>query len=468
MILKELLNGVDVKDKINYCDDICINSLLINSNEIKQSSIFFCIKGEKIDSHLLFKDAIKNGANVLVVQKYVDSEICQILVDDCRKALFQIAKNFYYKVDEKLKLIGVTGTNGKTSITFMFKHLFENEGIKVGIIGTNGAYIGNRKIETKLTTPDVLDLFEIFKTMVESKVEFCIMEVSAHAIYLSKVCGLNFEYGILTNITQDHLDFFQTMENYANVKLDFLKQCKKAIINIDDKYGKCYVKNNNNAISYSIHNKSDYKAYNVKKMHKNVFTICDKMGNNYVIKTNMVGKHNIYNNLAVLAFISDYYGTLSNFQNSFIDMPTIKGRLDLIEKENYNIVIDFAHTPDAMEKVLYTLSKMTKDLIVVFGSAGNRDFLKRREMGEIASKYASYVILTSDNPRYENIKDICCDLCKNIIKPYSFIEKRSEAIKFAKTLAKEKTIIAILGKGAEDYQDIMAIKVPYSDYDYLN
>ncbi|MBQ8749167.1 MAG: UDP-N-acetylmuramoyl-L-alanyl-D-glutamate--2,6-diaminopimelate ligase [Clostridia bacterium] len=466
MKLSKLLKGVKIIESINF-NDIEILNITDNSNQIKESTIFCCVVGEKIDAHSFIPELAKQGCQVFLVEKINKEikDIIQIKVDNVRKEMCVLISNFYENCHTKMQLIGVTGTNGKTSITFILKNAFEKLKQKVGIIGTTGYYIGNKKYDTTLTTPDSLDLHKILYQMYKSGVEIVVMEVSAHSIYLNKIYGLKFKYGIFTNLTQDHLDYFKTMDEYANTKFKFLQNdCEQVIINVDDNYGANY-KITKNCKTYSTIKKSDLYS---KNFQQELFSMnFDVVFNDEVVNFNFdnCGLHNVYNILASTLVLLGFGYSLKKIQKIIATTPQIKGRLDFISVKDYIVCIDYAHTPDALLNVLSTIKPYTNDLIVVFGSSGNRDSLKRADMGIIVSKFADYIILTSDNPRYENESDIFVDLAKNISKPYTVEKDRAKAIKFANEIANKDSIILICGKGVEDYQDLKAVNVSYSDYE---
>lgn len=466
MLLSKLLENVDVIEKLNY-KDCNITSITDKSDDACESMVFCCVVGEKKDAHSFIKKSIEKGCRIFLVERLImglSNDIVQIRTSNVRQQMCIMLSNLYGNCHKKMDLIGVTGTNGKTSITFMLKYIFEKFKVKVGIIGTTGYYICNNRYETKLTTPDSVDLHRILYHMYSEGVEVVVMEVSAHSIYFDKIYGLRFKYGIFTNLTQDHLDFFLNMENYANAKYKFLKEyCDKIIINIDDNYGKKF-KNLKNVKTYSINNNADICAINIRQELNMVKfdIIFEKECKGF--KYYSCGVFNIYNLLPCIMILNLYGYSITKIRSAIKGIKEIKGRLDIKKNAEYVVCIDYAHTPDALQNVLKTLKRFTKDLIVVFGSSGNRDSLKRKDMGIIVSKYADYIILTADNSRYENDSDIFFDLSICIDKPFIIEKNRAYAIKYAFSIATKNSIIAILGKGVENYQDIKAIKVKYSDY----
>lgn len=470
MKLSKLIKSVKVLNNIEHLYDLDIKNLSINSKNKNKSGAYFCLIGEK-DGHAFYKEAIKSGAVILFVQSLIkDCIIPQILVENTREALSLCSCNFYGNPSKKLKMIGITGTNGKTTTSFIIKEILQSAGKKVGIIGTEGVLYNNLVVKTNMTTPDPIELNKILKKMVQAKIEYCVMEVSAHAIFYKKIEGIKYELGILTNLSQDHLDFFKDMKTYGDTKAKFLtkKYCKKIIVNGDDIFGRKLIKNQKiYKMVYGINSICDVFAidiisnFNGSDFYINLFDKVEK------IHLNLPCNYNIYNFLAgacacrLLGFDSKIVA------DGIKNLKGVKGRFDCINYKNINIVIDYAHTPDGIKNVLDNVNLLNKNgkIITVFGCGGNRDVLKRPIMGKIATNKSSFVILTDDNPRLEDPIKIIEDIENGIEKTnYKIIENRENAIKFALTIAKENDIVLILGKGAEPYQDICGVKVPYSDY----
>lgn len=470
MKLGKILKNVKTLNEVNELEDLEIKNLSINSKNKNLSGAYFCLVGEK-DGHKYYKEAIKNGAIVLIVQNIIkDCIVPQVLVDDTREALSLCSCNFYGNPSKKLKMIGITGTNGKTTTSFIIREILTSADKNVGIIGTEGVYYNNLKIRTNMTTPDPIELNKILKKMVKAKIEYCVMEVSAHAIFYKKIDGIKFELGILTNLSQDHLDFFKDMKTYGDTKAKFLskKYCKKIIVNGDDIFGRKIIKNQKiYKLVYGINSICDVFAIDVvsnfsgSDFYINLFDKVEK------IHLNLPCLYNIYNFLAAASAIR-----LLDFDSKIVasgikNLKSIEGRFDSINFNGINIVIDYAHTPDGIKHVLDNVNALNKvgKIITVFGCGGNRDKLKRPIMGKIATDKSSFVIITDDNPRLEDPKLIISDIEKGITKNnYKIIENRENAINFALKIAKQNDTVLILGKGAEPYQDICGVKVPYSDY----
>lgn len=457
-VLKELKYNI-----LNGNIDVEIENIQYDSRNIKRGDIFFAIQGYSTDGHKFIESSIEKGAKVVVFDnefknqdKYKD--ITFIKVNNSRKALAVASSNYYGNPKEKLKLIGVTGTNGKTTSTFMIKSILEEAGFKVGVMGTISNYIGDKKIHTERTTPESLEIHKLFKDMVECGVDYCVMEVSSHSLYLDRVYGIKFDEAIFTNLTQDHLDFHKSFENYYNSKLILFKNSINSVINIDDKYGERVLKDaGGKTFTYSIKNHSDLKAENVELHSRGVNFTVDFKGNKEKINIHIPGEYNVSNALgSILACINEKI-SLRIIKKGLEKLLGVPGRCELVTREynlEYDIIVDYAHTPDGLDNVLRTARDFTKgNLISVYGCGGDRDKTKRPIMGKIGTELSDFAIITSDNPRTEDPFSIIDDIVEGINKDnYTVVENRREAIKKAMTMAKEHDVIVIAGKGHEDYQ----------------
>ncbi len=478
----ELENGGDMKLEklIENLDanvvgetDHEIFDITYNSKEVTKGSLFVCLCGENSDGHDFAKDAERNGAAAILCEKQVQVNIPQIVVSSTRKALSKVFSCFYDNPQNKLKIIGLTGTNGKTTTSFLIKSILEESGKKVGLIGTQGAFIGKQFFQTGLTTPDPQFLFKLLKQMVDFGVEYVVMEVSAHALSLDKTEGIVFEVGVLTNLTQDHLDFFKTMENYKHAKLKLFERnkIKSAVLNFDDEFGRELGETIDVPfLSYSLNNPSDVFAAKIgNKNGKNKF-IVNILDNVFDVESNLIGEFNIYNSLAAASVAAMLGCSTKQIKNGLEKFFGVEGRLNRFNLSNGVVAfIDFAHTPDGIEKALNAIRELKfKQIITVFGCSGNRDKDKRHKMGQIAEKLSDYVVLTTDNPRFENPELILDDIEIGMEKTaHTRFVSREQAIEFALTLAKKGDCVAILGKGAETYQDINGVNVPYSDFEVV-
>lgn len=471
MNLENLIKNLEAK--VIGETNLDILDITYNSKKVKKGSLFVCLCGENSDGHDFAKDAERNGAAAILCEKQVQVNIPQIIVSSTRKALSKVFSCFYDNPQNKLKIIGLTGTNGKTTTSFLIKSILEESGKKVGLIGTQGAFIGKQFFQTGLTTPDPQLLFKLLKQMVDFGVEYVVMEVSAHALALDKTEGIVFEVGVLTNLTQDHLDFFETMENYKRAKFKLFEgnKIKSAVLNFDDEFGRKLAETITVPfLSYSLNNPSDVFAAKIgNKNGKNKF-IVNILDNVFDVESNLIGEFNIYNSLAAASVAAMLGCSTKQIKNGLEKLFGVEGRLNRFNLSNGVVAfIDFAHTPDGIEQALNAIRELKfKQIITVFGCSGNRDKDKRHKMGQIAEKLSDYVVLTTDNPRFENPELILDDIEIGMEKTaHTRFVSREQAIEFALTLAKKGDCVAILGKGAETYQDINGVNVPYNDFEVV-
>ncbi len=447
-----------------------IKDIKIDSRKVESGDLFIAMKGENFDGNDFISSAFKQGAQVVVTDKKCDFDNV-IVVDNVRDAYAQICKNFFDCACDKLKYIGVTGTNGKTTTVNIISNILKENGNNVATIGTLGVKFNGKEIETGMTTPDPYLFHKLSKQMLEEGVEWVVMEVSAHALALKKLEDVKFEIGILTNITEDHLDFFDNMENYAKAKISFFNQksMKLGIVNAHDPYCKAmYLYPKVPMICYGQSTSFDVFAKNIKTGFDGSEFECDFLGEKFKIKSSLVGDYNIENLLAGIAAARSIGIDKDIVKKGIRTLAPVEGRFNIINLNGKNIIIDYAHTPDGLEKVLKTAKKLSDNkLVCIFGCGGNRDRLKRPIMGEIASTIADEVIITSDNPRFEDPDFIIEEIEKGVKKKCKCITNRQEAIEFAMNKYKNKTTIVIAGKGAEKYQEIKGVKYPYSDFDVV-
>lgn len=469
MLIRDLMKGINIKNNIDDFLDENINKICIDSNKIEKNDIFICINGSKKNGTDYYMQALEKGATFIVTENNLNIER-QIIVDNSREAFSLMCKNFYNCCCDKMKIIGITGTNGKTTTSYIIYQILKNYGKKVGVIGTLGIKFGDFEYENPWTTPDPNLLHEMFEKMYKNDIEYVVMEVSAHAIEQKKIEGIKFEIGVLTNITQDHLDYFNNMENYSNTKLSFFdtKYIKLGVLNSDDDYSRKIINADNLPIlTYGIDNPCDVFAIDIQtQMSGSEFT-CNLLDNIYDVKTNLVGEYNIQNVLAGMTVCSVLGVNYESILDTLKKIKSIEGRFNVITYKGINIVIDFAHTPDGLEKILLTAKFLTEgNLYCVFGCGGNRDKDKRAKMGAISENICDYVCVTSDNPRYEKPLDIILDIEKGMKKYNHLIEPlRYEAIKKMILKCKSGDSLIIAGKGGEKYQEINGIKENYNDYD---
>lgn len=459
MKLKQILEGIDYK-LIKGNDDLEIRAIQYDSREVKDGDLFVCIEGYSTDGHKYVASAVKNGASVVICNKDLGNvpECTVIKVEDSRKVLAVAAANYYGRPADKIKVIGITGTNGKTTSTFMMKSILEAAGYKVGLVGTIANYIGEKKIPSERTTPESLELQKLFKDMVDAGVQYCVMEVSSHSLYLDRVYGVKFSQAIFTNLTRDHLDFHKTFENYYAAKLILFKNAVNSIVNIDDQYGeKVYGDILDKKIAYSIDKDSDLKGSDLHMHSRGVeFNITYENDTEH-INLNIPGKYNVMNALGSAGACLKEGIPLKTVKKGLEDMLCVPGRCEIVT-QNYNlgyeVIVDYAHTPDGLENILKTAREFTKGkLISVFGCGGDRDNTKRPIMGKIGTELSDLAVITSDNPRTEDPMLIIDEITKGIEKDnYIVVENRREAIKKAMQMAEKDDVIVVAGKGHEDYQ----------------
>ncbi|NLC54424.1 MAG: UDP-N-acetylmuramoyl-L-alanyl-D-glutamate--2,6-diaminopimelate ligase [Erysipelothrix sp.] len=449
--LNELLSG---QPKIK------IEGLFTDSRIKLENGMFFCVKGLINDGHTYVTDAIANGAVCIIHSDdltFYDKNIHYIKVESVLDTLNDIGAKFYKYPSKNLEVFGVTGTNGKTTVAFLLKSVL-NRYKKTGYIGTINIQYDDQKIEALHTTPDVLDLQKVLADMLKADVRAVAIEISSHSLEQKRVQALEVDYAIFTNLSHEHLDYHGTMDNYFNAKAKLFEGLTKeqvAIINIDDEYGKTLLERSGGTnITYGIESKADYMAKDIDfSNHFTTFNLIIKE-NIYPITTNLVAKFNIYNLLAVIAALCESGLEIEKIVESVKTLDQVDGRVEpIVLGQNMQIIVDYAHTPDGFEKIFKYADEIKGDkkIIGVFGSAGERDVLKRRMLGEIADKYCDMIILTEDDPRKECVTAIANKIAEGISGNYVIIENRYDAIYQAIELANEDDVILLLGKGNDQY-----------------
>jgi UDP-N-acetylmuramoyl-L-alanyl-D-glutamate--2,6-diaminopimelate ligase len=483
MILRELARGVDIKNfKGDF--DLEISGVSFDSHKVKEGFLFVALTGENTDGHNYLESAVRNGAKALIVEKAPDKDykdITVIEVIDSRLSLATASSNFFEHPTKDLTLIGITGTNGKTTITYLLESIWREEGKNSGIIGTIDYRYGKNKLQSSMTTPESLDLMGMFREMKDSAVDTVAMEVSSHAIDRQRVKECHFDAAVFTNLTQDHLDYHGSMGNYLEVKkrlfTEFLaesdKKNKFSIINIDDPFGARIVNDApGNVVTYSINNKTAaIHAVSSKITEDGIQAIVNTPEGNIEIKSALFGEHNLSNILAAVATTISLGSPIRAIEKGVSSISSVPGRLEGIpNKCGFKVLVDYAHTPDALKNVLMALRPLTKgNLILVFGCGGDRDSAKRPLMGMIGKELSDILIVTSDNPRTEDPEIIIDQIEKGVLraggddKPYHRITDRTAAIKHAIKTAKKNDTVLIAGKGHEDYQIIGTTKYPFDD-----
>lgn len=455
MKLSQILKNINV---LNNYPDVDVLDVTQDSRLVKDGSLFVCINGAAFDGHSVADDMLNNGAVAVIVERDLGLDN-QVIVENSRAVFSQICANFFGNPADKLKLIGLTGTNGKTTTTFMIKQILENVGKKVGLIGTVQNMICDEIYPAKYTTPDPYELQKLFSMMVEAECEYCVMEVSSQALAQGRVNGLRFKLGAFTNLTQDHLDYHKTWENYFNSKRILFENCEIAVTNADDKYGLEIVKGLDfeKLVTYAVDtNNASFVAKNVTFKPNGVEyeLVGDTIGRCYCP---IPGRFSVYNSLCAatcaLALgigFNDVLGAISKSNG-------VKGRIEVVPCDrDFTIIIDYAHSPDGLENIISSLREIAKGRVVtVFGCGGDRDKTKRPKMGRIAAELSDFCVVTSDNPRSENPSEIIKDILvgmQGIDTPYEVVELRYDAIEYAIRNAQKDDIILLAGKGHETYQ----------------
>lgn len=470
-LLSRLLNGLSIQQRVNE-KDVQINQIEFDSRKVCQGTLFVAQRGVVSDGHDYLDSAISNGAVAVVVEELpqnINDEVVYIQVENSSYALGILAKNYFHDPSSKLKLVGITGTNGKTTTATLSYDLFSSLGYCCGLISTIVNKIAGKNFPTERTTPDVLSLNKLLLEMVEAKCEFVFMEVSSHAVVQHRIAGLSFFGGVFSNITHDHLDYHKTFTNYINAKKGFFDSLSSkafALTNIDDKNGEKMVESTKaQKYTYSLNRLADYKT----KIIENCFEGLLLNINGKDVNTMLVGRFNAYNLTAIYA-IARLCGL--NDQETLVGLSKLKAAAGRFEphylKNGATAIVDYAHTPDALENVLSTINSIrtTGVLVTVVGCGGDRDKTKRPQMASIAQKSSDILILTSDNPRTESPESILKDMSSGINdfdKVFTITDRR-EAIKLAAQLTKGKgDIILIAGKGHETYQEINGVKHHFDD-----
>ena len=483
MKLKEMLVGLEgLKVKGNL--DIEIKGLDSNSKEIKNGFLFVAIKGFATDGHQYVNSAIENGATAVLIEEGCDlkslaipEDITIVMSKNTREALAICSSNFYGNPSKKFKLIGVTGTKGKTTTTFMIKEILEKAGKKVGLIGTIATYCNGKKIkDSDRTTPESLELQRDFAQMAEAGVEVVVMEVSSQSLKLHRVDGCEFDIVLFTNFSEDHISPKEhpDMDDYFHSKLKLFEMCKTGIVNVDDLHGAKIPKlfPDSNITTYGIDNYANVLAKDITITNSYVdfkVKITDK---NERVKTGIPGRFSVYNSLAAIC-VAQKLGISPETVKEALMEVRVPGRSELVDnKKELPIMIDYAHSPESLQNILQAVKSYTRGKVIsVFGCGGDRDSGKRPIMGEISGRIADFTFITSDNPRTENPEKIVAQIEEGMKKTkgkYKVIVDRTEAIREAIKMATKRDIIVLAGKGHEPYQEINGVKYPYDERIIVN
>ncbi len=474
MILSQLVKNID-DVKIYGNAKVEIENLTTDSRCVTTGSMFICISGNDYDGHDFFRQAEKYGAVAILAERKLQTSLTQIIVKDCRKAMSVIADNFYGGISKKMKIIGATGTNGKTTTTHFIADILNSLGVKCGVIGTLGTHYGENFLEPTLTTPDPIVLHKTLADMYSYGYDTVVMEISAHANYYDKLYNIDFFAVVFTNFTRDHLDFFRDMETYKKAKLKLFEnnKIKYIVANTDDELGRFIAKNYNGVVTYAIDNPADVFAIDLKNSNGRTEYVINLFDCINEIQLNIVGKFNVYNSLGAATVCALYGINPQKIMKKLSNLKSVSGRLEKVYNEKFDVYIDYAHTPDGLENSLKSLREQMnedKKLICVFGCGGNRDQGKREQMGELSATLSDFTVITTDNPRYEEPMEIIFQIEKGVLKKsknYVIIQERQEAIGYALNLAGEGDTILIAGKGGEKYQEILGIKRPFNDKDMV-
>ena len=472
MNLMQLTIGMPELIEITCGADTEISHLTADSRAKCRNGLFFCIRGGRVDAHDFAPQALENGCTALVVERKLELDCPQIVVTDVRAAMTRIASAFNGHPERRMRLIGITGTKGKTTTTFLLKGIFEAAGMRCGIIGTTGCIAGDTKLPSKLTTPDPIEMFRILCIMADAGVQVVCMEVSAHALYLRKLVGVSFEAAAYTNLSQDHLDFFGSMENYFAAKRLLFSDglARNAAVNVDEESAQDVISDINCPLmTYGISTPADLFARDIEITESGVsFTLNLRNLHTERIHLLLTGMFNVYNALVAAACALILGVSMADIKKGLESIVSVPGRVEMLETQTpYRMILDYSHSPDALENILKTVREFCRGrLILVFGCGGDRDKGKRPMMGEIAGKLADYSILTSDNPRFEDPMAILEAIEKGIAPTeakYEIVENRREAIRQAMEMAVGGDIVVLAGKGHETYQEICGVKHPFDE-----
>ena len=476
MKLNVLIRHLDSKEVSDF-NDFEITGITNDSRKVRPGCLFVAIKGYKANGHDFVEESLRHGAVAVVSEKKLslDPKIPQIIVRSSRKALSNLSCCFYNNPSKKIDVVGITGTNGKTTSAFLTKSIIESAGHETGLIGTIEYQIGKKVIPAKETTPESTELQSLIAEMVASNIKFAVMEVSSHSAAQHRIDDISFKTAVFTNISAEHLDYHETIQNYKDAKVRLFENLKRdsfAILNADDEFGKYFAdKTRAQILWYGIKSNADVKA-----------KICDESMNNTMIKLSysgaeidinmpLIGRHNVYNVLAAAASALSLGFELETVKQGIETAPVVLGRLESIScKQGFNVFLDFAHTPNALETVLHTLKNLAKrKLILVFGCGGDRDKEKRPKMGKIADENSDIFWITNDNPRSEDPMGIVEDIKAGIKpgRPFHVQTDRYKAIEEALAEAKDGDLVLIAGKGHEKKQIFKDTVIPFDDKDVV-
>ena len=446
-----------------------VTGLVCDSRKVKKGDLYFCLPGLRVDGHNFAKAAADAGAAALVVERKLPVDLPQVLVEDARGAMSYMAQCFYGYPAEKMHGVGITGTKGKTTTSFLVRAIARHAGHKVGLMGTVCTYIGEEEEPASLTTPDPIDVQSLLRRMKDAGCDFYVMEVSAHALDLRKLVGMKFDQGIFTNFSQDHLDYFGTMETYRRAKEKFFDPfyIGHAVVNADDEAGK-YMLGRVPATTYGVSAPADAYANEIEILESGVSYRLHWKDVVLPLHLHISGIFNVYNSMAAAVACLEMGVSPEDVKAGLESVTVVPGRIEPLPTHTpYRVILDYAHSPASLESILKTIRQFTRGrLICVFGCGGGRDKEKRPIMGEISGRLADFSVLTSDNPRLEDPMDILRAIEEGIKRttgPYVVIENRREAIRYAMQMGQPGDVIVLAGKGHETYQDIGGQKHPFDE-----
>ncbi len=464
MLLSQLLAGIHTK---NEWADREISGIAFDSRKVEEGFLFTAIAGETADGHLFAASAAQKGAAVILAEHETEAEVPHILVEDTRMAFQQLSANFFGHPQREMTFLGVTGTNGKTSTTQFVKSILDGMGIKAGLIGTVCNQIGSESFPAAFTTPEPYQLFELLRKMADAGVQTVVMEVSSQAMHQRRVDSLPFAAAGFTNLTQVHLDYHKTMENYKAAKARLFEMAGKAVFNLDDACGREFAAEYG-GMTYSAEEKADLTATDIAVDVSGVSYTLTYQDRSASVKVSTPGLFTVHNTLCAAGVLLSAGYSFEEVIKGLNQIPKVAGRAEVItEGLPYSVMLDYAHTPDALENILTTIRGYAKGRIVtLFGCGGDRDKTKRPKMAEVVAKYSDFAIVTSDNPRTEDpaaiIRDILVGL-EGTEMPYAVIENRKEAIGYAIQNARPDDLILLAGKGHEDYQILGKTKIHFDE-----
>ena len=478
MTLKDLLNDLEVLDS-NVDMDTEISSVRYDSRAVTPGDLFVAMTGYAVDGHTFIPKAVEAGAAAVLCEKAPEGDVPYVRVANSRRALAVVGANFFGHPADSMTMVGITGTNGKTSTTYLLKAILQENGAKVGLIGTNQNMIGDEVIPTERTTPESFEVQSLFAQMRDAGCTHVVMEVSSHALYLDRVYGVHYDVGVFTNLTQDHLDFHETMEAYCDAKAILFRNCDTGVCNADDSWTeRLLAEATCRRFFYGVENAADLRAEEVTLAADHIAFTAVTSDKRVPVRVNIPGGFMVYNTLDVLGAALALGISLEKSADALSRVSAVKGRVEVVSTpgKDYTVLIDYAHSPDGLKNVLSSVKGFAKGrTIALFGCGGDRDRTKRPKMGAIAAEIADFVVVTTDNPRTEKPADIIADILPGMADsatPYVVVEDRIEAIHWAMDHAQAGDVIVLCGKGHETYQEINHVKHHMDEReivaDYLN